>query len=138
MIPANGRKNEYHKRVSPIVRIGGRSKEIHMPTMKLKKTAKPRQVKVYTTTGRLPRQCQTKSSQSPRKSQSEQWQTEQNNPNSYRLLLSFFCSFRCIDKQADCPQHHHYDAGIYSRKPGIAYQFKNTDITPPSFRFVIA
>lgn len=55
MIPANGRKNEYHKRVSPIVRIGGRSKEIHMPTMKLKKTAKPRQVKVYTTTGRLPR-----------------------------------------------------------------------------------
>ena len=30
MIPANGRKNEYHRRVSPIVRIGGRSKEIHM------------------------------------------------------------------------------------------------------------
>ena len=135
MIPANGRKNEYHKRVSPIVRIGGRSKEIHMPTMKLKKTAKPRQVKVYTTTGRLPRHAAK--APIPRKVK-RQWQTEQNNPNSYRLLLSFFCSFRCIDKQADCPQHHHYDAGIYSRKPGIAYQFKNTDITPPSFRFVIA
>ena len=135
MIPANGRKNEYHKRVSPIVRIGGRSKEIHMPTMKLKKTAKPRQVKVYTTTGRLPRM--QRKLPIPRKVK-RQWQTEQNNPNSYRLLLSFFCSFRCIDKQVDCPQHHHYDAGIYSRKPGIAYQFKNTDITPPSFRFVIA
>ena len=53
--PANGRKKEYHRRVSPIVRIGGRSKEIHIPTMKLKKTTSPRQVKVYTTAGRFPR-----------------------------------------------------------------------------------
>ena len=70
MIHANGRKNEYHKRVSPIVRIGGRSKEIHMPTMKLKKTAKPRQVKVYTTTGRLPRHAAK--APNPQKSQSHE------------------------------------------------------------------
>lgn len=135
MIPANGRKNEYHKRVSPIVRIGGRSKEIHMPTMKLKRQPSPDKSKCIP----LPDVYHAMQRQLPiPRKVKRQWQTEQNNPNSYRLLLSFFCSFRCIDKQADCPQHHHYDAGIYSRKPGIAYQFKNTDITPPSFRFVIA
>ena len=37
----NGKKNEYHRRVSPIVRSGGRSKEIHNPTMKAKNTTKP-------------------------------------------------------------------------------------------------
>ena len=43
--PANGRKKEYHNRVSPIVRIGGRSNEIHMPSIKLKKIASPNKVK---------------------------------------------------------------------------------------------
>ena len=42
--PANGRKKEYHKRVSPIVRIGGRSKETHMPRIKQKNTANPNRV----------------------------------------------------------------------------------------------
>ena len=41
----NGRKKEYHNRVSPIVRIGGRSNEIHMPSIKLKKIASPNKVK---------------------------------------------------------------------------------------------
>ncbi len=89
MIPANGRKNEYHRRVSPIVRIGGRSKEIDIPTMKLKKTTSPRQVKVYTTAGRFSRHAAKAPHPQKRK---RQWQTEQNNPNSYRLLLSFFFS----------------------------------------------
>ena len=40
--PANGRKN--HSRVSPMVRIGGRSNEIHIPIMKLKKIANPKKV----------------------------------------------------------------------------------------------
>ena len=35
------KKKEYHKRVSPMVRIGGRSKSIHMPTMKARKTSEP-------------------------------------------------------------------------------------------------
>ena len=42
--PANGRKKEYHSRVSPMVRIGGRSNEIHIPIMKLKKIANPKKV----------------------------------------------------------------------------------------------
>ena len=46
LIPAYGKKNEYHERVSPIVRIGGRSREIHIATIKLKKTAKPNNVKL--------------------------------------------------------------------------------------------
>ncbi|EXY14897.1 hypothetical protein M083_0390 [Bacteroides fragilis str. 3986 T(B)9] len=46
MIPAKGKKKEYHKRVSPIVRIGGRSREIHIPRMKAKKTANPANVAV--------------------------------------------------------------------------------------------
>ena len=33
-------KNEYHSLVSPIVLIGGRSREIHKPTMKAVNTAK--------------------------------------------------------------------------------------------------
>ena len=33
-MPANGRKNEYQRRVSPIVRSGGRSKEIHIIRIK--------------------------------------------------------------------------------------------------------
>jgi hypothetical protein len=37
-------KNEYHKRVSPIVRIGGRSKEIHIPTINIEKT--PSEIRV--------------------------------------------------------------------------------------------
>jgi hypothetical protein len=41
MMPATGRKNEYHRRVSPIVCSGGRSKDIHIPRMKAKKTAMP-------------------------------------------------------------------------------------------------
>jgi hypothetical protein len=40
-IPASDRKNEYHKRVSPIVRSGGRSSESHIPTMKAKNIAEP-------------------------------------------------------------------------------------------------
>ena len=43
--PANGRKKEYHRRVSPIVRIGGRSREIHIPRIKLKKMSQPQQGK---------------------------------------------------------------------------------------------
>ena len=41
MMPANGRKNEYQRRVSPIVRSGGRSRLTHMATMKLKKSSRP-------------------------------------------------------------------------------------------------
>ena len=44
MMPATGRKKEYHRRVSPIVRNGGRSSEIHIPRMKAKKTAMPANV----------------------------------------------------------------------------------------------
>ena len=44
MMPANGRKNEYHRRVSPIVLNGGRSNEIHIIEIKLKNTASPRMV----------------------------------------------------------------------------------------------
>lgn len=43
------------KRVSPIVRMGGRSNEIHIATIKLKNTPKPKKVETYTTPGRLPR-----------------------------------------------------------------------------------
>ena len=45
--PANGRKKEYHRRVSPIVRIGGRSREIHIPKIKLKKMTSPNKVNPY-------------------------------------------------------------------------------------------
>jgi hypothetical protein len=41
-MPMMERKNEYQSRVSPIVRIGGRSNSIHMPMMKRKKTAEPK------------------------------------------------------------------------------------------------
>ena len=41
MMPASGRKNEYQRRVSPMVRRGGRSRLIHMATMKLKNTSRP-------------------------------------------------------------------------------------------------
>jgi hypothetical protein len=40
-IPASERKNEYHRRVSPIVRIGGRSRAIHIPIIKAINTAEP-------------------------------------------------------------------------------------------------
>ena len=46
MMPAKGRKNEYHRRVSPIVRNGGRSRLIHMATMKAKNSRRPTTVKV--------------------------------------------------------------------------------------------
>jgi hypothetical protein len=39
-----GRKKEYHKRVSPIVRNGGRSRDIHIPKIKRKKRRIPPQV----------------------------------------------------------------------------------------------
>lgn len=51
MIPATGRKNEYHKRVSPIVRSGGRSNDIHMPTMKAMNIASPATVHPITRPG---------------------------------------------------------------------------------------
>ena len=35
------RKKEYHRRVSPMVRKGGRSKLIHIPTINTKKIAEP-------------------------------------------------------------------------------------------------
>ena len=41
MIPATGRKKDYHRRVSPIVRNGGRSSDTHIPTMKAIKIARP-------------------------------------------------------------------------------------------------
>ena len=41
IIPANGRKNEYHNLVSPMVRNGGRSSDIHISTIKLKNTSSP-------------------------------------------------------------------------------------------------
>ena len=44
MIPASGRKKLYHKRVSPIVRKGGRSSEIHIRTMNAKNTSRPQPV----------------------------------------------------------------------------------------------
>ena len=39
--PTKGRKNEYHRRVSPIVRRGGRSKDIHMERINEKNTNRP-------------------------------------------------------------------------------------------------
>ena len=39
--PATERKNEYHRRVSPIVRMGGRSSDTHIPMMKARNTAEP-------------------------------------------------------------------------------------------------
>ena len=39
--PATGRKNEYQSLVSPIVRIGGLSNEIHILNMKVKKRSSP-------------------------------------------------------------------------------------------------
>ena len=44
MMPAKGKKNEYQRRVSPIVLNGGRSKEIHIIKMKLKNTMSPMMV----------------------------------------------------------------------------------------------
>ena len=41
---AKGRKKEYHKRVSPIVRSGGRSSVTHIAMMKAKKIARPMEV----------------------------------------------------------------------------------------------
>ena len=46
MMPATGRKNEYQRRVSPMVRKGGRSRLIQRPQMKAKKRAIPSSVKV--------------------------------------------------------------------------------------------
>ena len=46
-MPASGKKKLYHMRVSPIVRKGGRSNDIHMETMKDKKTHNPAMVAVY-------------------------------------------------------------------------------------------
>ena len=46
MRPANGRKNEYQSLVSPIVRNGGRSSEIHIERINEKKTSKPKTVVV--------------------------------------------------------------------------------------------
>ena len=46
MKPANGRKNEYQRRVSPIVRSGGRSSDIHIEIMKPKNTNNPMMVDV--------------------------------------------------------------------------------------------
>ena len=46
-MPAKGKKKLYHRRVSPIVRKGGRSNDIHMETMKDKKTNNPAMVAVY-------------------------------------------------------------------------------------------
>ena len=46
-MPASGRKNEYHSRVSPMVRNGGRSNEIHIAAMKAKNTSRPVTVVVY-------------------------------------------------------------------------------------------
>ena len=54
MQPTMGRKNEYHRRVSPIVRRGGRSSDIHMPTINEKNTARPAMVMSRAMT-RLPR-----------------------------------------------------------------------------------
>ena len=44
--PTSGRKNEYQSRVSPIVRKGGRSSEIHIDRIKLKNTTRPATVVV--------------------------------------------------------------------------------------------
>ena len=46
-MPANGKKKQYHRRVSLIVRKGGRSNDIHMETMKDKKTSNPVMVAIY-------------------------------------------------------------------------------------------
>ena len=50
MKPAKGRKNEYQRRVSPIVRNGGRSNETHIIRIKLKNTARPMMVDVLAIT----------------------------------------------------------------------------------------
>ena len=46
MMPATGRKKEYHRRVSPMVLNGGRSNDIHIIRIKLKNTASPMMVDV--------------------------------------------------------------------------------------------
>ena len=46
-MPANGKKKLYHRRVSPIVRKGGRSNDIHIETMKDKKTNNPAMVAIF-------------------------------------------------------------------------------------------
>jgi hypothetical protein len=48
-MPANGKKKLYHRRVSPIVRKGGRSNDTHMPKMNEKNTSKPAIVAAYAT-----------------------------------------------------------------------------------------
>ena len=48
------RKSEYQRRVSPIVRIGGRPNEIHMLMMKTKKMAVPIAERITAVPGRLP------------------------------------------------------------------------------------
>ena len=103
--------------------------------MKLKKTANPRQVNPYSPS-RSFSSPGSKSSQSPDKPV-RQWQTVQNNPNSYRCP-PLSSSFGALTNKQTAPSHHHYNAGINSRQPRIANQFEDTDITPPSFRLVIA
>jgi hypothetical protein len=49
MSPTSGRKNEYQRRVSPIVRNGGRSSEIHIDSMNAKNTNSPKMVETYAT-----------------------------------------------------------------------------------------
>jgi hypothetical protein len=48
IMPAKGRKKLYHRRVSPIVRNGGLSSEIHIETMKDRNTSNPATVAIYT------------------------------------------------------------------------------------------
>ena len=43
--PATGRKKEYHSRVSPMVRNGGRSSDIHKPRINTKNTPSPNTVR---------------------------------------------------------------------------------------------
>ena len=44
MIPAKGKKNEYQRRVSPIVRKGGRSSDTHIDRINAKNTNRPAMV----------------------------------------------------------------------------------------------
>ncbi len=100
--PANGRKKEYHNRVSPIVRIGGRSNRNPHAKYKTEEDSQSQQSKTISPCRLLAFPC---SKEAPKPQQINA--AIANSIKCSQLIPYPPFSLLCIDKQTDSSEHHH-------------------------------
>ena len=132
--PAASAKNEYQRRVSPIVLNGGLSRLSHKPAMKTERTSKAEDDNTTAAVRQLRFLPETTGLSSFTRNETTAPAAERstadmpNHMKAFQVIISFVCSssFRTVYEKKHCSSKHHQNTGNCSIFPRFADNLQNT------------